>query len=95
VSPPSGWSASLEPEEIALLRAGDMASVTLTVKPPANALAGDYSLRVSAYHPDVGSENLQFRVTVTKQTFWGVIGVAVVAASVAALLFVFWRFGRP
>ncbi len=95
VSAPSGWTASVEPEKVSLLRAGDATTVTLKVKPPANALAGDYSLRVSAYHPDAGSERLQFRVTVTKQTFWGFIGVAVVVVSVLALLVVFWRFGRP
>ena len=95
VSPPSRWDASVEPDKIDLVRPGETASVTLTVKPPANTLAGDYSLRVSAFTRAAGSESLQFRVTVTKQTFWGIIGVGVVAASVMALLVVFWRFGRP
>jgi len=95
VSAPTGWEAKIEPEKIGLVPAGDTATITLTIRPPGNALAGDYSVRVSTSSPEAGRENLQFRVTVTKQTFWGLVGVGVVAASVLALLFVFWRYGRP
>jgi uncharacterized membrane protein len=93
--PPSGWNVEIEPEKVDVLEAESTETVTLTVRPPANTLAGDYSLRVTAYSQEAGSQRLDLRVTVTKQTYWGLIGVLVVAISVIALLLVFWRFGRP
>ncbi len=93
--PPSGWDVEINPEKIAVLEAGATEPVTLTVRPPANTLAGDYSLNVMADSEESGTRRLNLRITVTKQTFWGLIGVLVVAVSVIALLIVFWRFGRP
>lgn len=93
--PPSGWDVKIDPEKISVLEAGETKAVTLTVRPPTNTLAGDYSLNIRAYSEESGTQTLDLRITVTKQTFWGLIGVLVVAISVIALLIVFWRFGRP
>ena len=93
--PPSGWEVKIDPKKIDVLRAGETEAVTLTVRPPANTLAGDYSLNIMADSEESGTQRLNLRVTVTKQTFWGLIGVLVVAISIIALLIVFWRFGRP
>ncbi|MGC8969894.1 MAG: COG1361 S-layer family protein [Conexivisphaera sp.] len=95
VQPSSGWSVSLSPSTIQVLQPGQNSTVTLSVTPPPDAIPGVYALTVSAYSRQASSHSLTFLVTVTKQTYWGVVGVVVIVAAVAALIAVFWRFGRP
>jgi len=94
-SPPPGWEVKVYPEKIDILKVGETKSVTLTLQTPSNTLAGDYSLRVSAWNIDAGRQTLDLRITVTKQTYWGIIGILVVVLSITTLILVFWRFGRP
>lgn len=95
VVPPAGWNVKVIPEEVDILEPGRTATLTLSINPPANSLAGDYRLRVTASNELAGTKTIDLRVTVTKQAYWGVIGVVVVVASVLALLVIFWKFGRP
>jgi len=95
VQPSGDWTVGLSPSTIRVLQPGQNATVTLSVRPPPDAIPGIYSLTVSAYSQQASSQNLQFMVTVTKQTYWGIVGVIVIVAAVAALVAVFWRFGRP
>lgn len=92
---PAGWIVRFIPSNVSVLQPGQSMSVTMMVKPPAGSIAGDYMLTVSAFNSKAGSHSLDFRVTVVKQTYWGIIGVVVVVVAVVALLAVFWRFGRP
>jgi len=95
VQPSSDWTIELNPATIQVLQPGQNATVTMSVTPPPNAIPGVYSLTVSAYSQQASSQSLNFLVTVTKQTYWGVVGIAVIVVAIAALIAVFWRFGRP
>jgi uncharacterized membrane protein len=95
VQPSSDWTIELNPATIQVLQPGQNATVTMSVTPPSNAIPGVYSLTVSAYSQQASSQSLNFLVTVTKQTYWGVVGITVIVVAIAALIAVFWRFGRP
>ena len=95
VQPSSDWVVRLSPSTIQSLQPGENATVTMYVTPPPNAIPGVYSLTVNAYSTQAPSQSLNFLVTVTKQTYWGIVGVIVIVAAIAALIAVFWRFGRP
>ncbi|MGC9076816.1 MAG: NEW3 domain-containing protein [Conexivisphaera sp.] len=95
VQPSGEWTVQLSPSTIQVLQPGQNATVTMTVTPPPDSIPGVYSLTVSAYSTQASSQSLNFLVTVTKQTYWGFVGVVVIVAAIAALIAVFWRFGRP
>ena len=67
----------------------------MTVTPADSTLAGDYELDVAASTDDnAASTTAAFRVTCTSSTAWGIVGVVIIAAIVAALLWVIRKFGR-
>jgi uncharacterized repeat protein (TIGR01451 family) len=92
-SPPSGWTVTFEPEEIAVLAAGETAEFTVAMTPSNQAIAGDYVVSIRA-NGDGVSDNVSFRVTVRTSTLWGVVGLGVIAAAVAVLAFAVTRYGR-
>ncbi|MEM4576720.1 MAG: NEW3 domain-containing protein [Candidatus Nezhaarchaeales archaeon] len=91
---PSGWRTSLSTDRINILPQGSSTLVSLLVTPPSGALAGDYSLVVRAYTMETSTE-ITLRLTVIKPTYWGIVGLVVVVASVLGLVVVFRRYGRP
>jgi len=90
---PSGWRSSIVPDRVAGLPVGGNATAVLYLEPPPGAIAGDYSVSVRAWSMEASHE-ITLRITVTKATYWGVIGVAVIIAAILVLVFVFWRYGR-
>jgi uncharacterized membrane protein len=92
-SPPSGWKVTFEPKELPLLAPNGEEKVAALVTPSEKALAGDYMISVRA-NGDGISESVNYRVTVTTSTMWGMIGLGVIAASLLVLLGAVGRFGR-
>lgn len=90
---PSGWEVSLQPETVNDLEPGESALVTATITPADGALAGDYDLTFTAT-ADNTSDNVSIRTTVSPSPLWGLIGVGLIALTLAGLAFVFRRFGR-
>ncbi|MEM1550515.1 MAG: NEW3 domain-containing protein [Candidatus Bathyarchaeia archaeon] len=90
---PTGWSATIEPSKIPGLPKGEKANAALYIRPPPGAIAGDYSANVRAWGLDASHE-ITLRITVTKTTYWGIIGIVVIVAAVFGLMLVFWRYGR-
>jgi len=93
-SAPYGWKTAVSPEKLNMLPAGENATVSLVISPPSGALAGDYSANVRASTRET-SDEIKLRITVTKPTYWGIIGLVVVVVSVFGLMFVFRKYGRP
>jgi len=90
---PSGWKADVLPDKITGLPAGERATAVLYLEPPPGAIAGDYSIDVRAWSLEASHE-ITLRITVTKATYWGIVGVIVIIGAIFALVFVFWRYGR-
>lgn len=93
-STPYGWKTVASPDKLNILPAGENASVSLIISPPAGAIAGDYSASVRVSTRET-SDEIKLRITVTKPTYWGIIGLVVVVLSVFGLMFVFRKYGRP
>lgn len=90
---PTGWKTAINPNKISSLPVKEKASATLYISPHPGAIAGDYSVSVRAWSLDATQE-ITLRITVTKTTYWGVIGIIVIVIAVFGLMTVFWRYGR-
>lgn len=93
-SPPSGWSVTFTPEEVAEVPSGQQVEVTANIKPTDQAVAGDYMVSVSAQPEGGSSKSVDFRITVLTSTLWGIIGVGLIAVAVVVVGLAVMRFGR-
>lgn len=92
-SHPSGWALTFDPNRIPSLAPGASQQVSVTFKPAAATLPGDYIVSLSMYGGRV-SKTIDIRVTVTAPLGLAIIGIGVVAAVAIALAAIFLRFGR-
>lgn len=90
---PTGWTSTFDPATIASLQPNSSATVTSTIKPTSDALAGDYDVTFTATSGSATS-NIDIRTTVQTSPLWGFIGLALIAAVLIGLAWVFRRFGR-
>ncbi len=90
---PSEWEIAFEPETIPQIAPGESATANAQITPSGNAVAGDYALTMTARADDL-SETLDVRVTVETPPIWGLVGIVLIAATLAGLVWVFRRFGR-
>jgi uncharacterized membrane protein len=92
-TPPSGWKVTFAPEKIDALKPGEKAEVAVNMTPASNAIAGDYMVNIRANGENV-SDSSEFRVTVKTSTMWGIAGLGIIAASLAAFGAAVTRYGR-
>ena len=92
-SAPSGWTVEFSESTVDVLEAGATKEITTYVTPSEDAMSGDYALTLSA-SGDGFSDSVEFRVTVQTETIWGVVGILLIVAAVAALGWVFKKYGR-
>jgi uncharacterized membrane protein len=92
-SKPEGWEVKFEPDTIQQLEPGGQQQVAVSLKPTANAIAGDYSLSVTASNPQA-SKSVDIRTTVETPTVWGWLGAAIIVLVIAGLYGVFRVYGR-
>lgn len=91
-SAPPNWKVEFSDSSVDV-PAGGKTQVTATITPDAKAIAGDYDVTVTASSSD-SSDSQDIRVAVHTSTLWGIVGILVVLAVVAGLLFVFRVYGR-
>jgi uncharacterized membrane protein len=92
-TPPSGWDVEFRPERLDVIPPGEAVTVTARIRPDGDAVAGDYAVTLTASGSGQ-SETLDLRFAVETSGWWGFVGIAIIAAAVAVLLWVFRRFGR-
>lgn len=92
-TPPSNWDVAFAEEAIAEIGAGQSVNTIATVTPADQAVAGDYIITFSADSEEANS-SVDIRTTVNPSALWGFIGIALIALTLAALAWVFRRFGR-
>lgn len=92
-TPPSGWDVEFRPERVDVIPPGETANVTARIRPDSDAVAGDYAVTLSASGSGQ-DQSLDLRFAVETSGWWGFLGIAIIAVSVAVLLWVFRRFGR-
>jgi uncharacterized repeat protein (TIGR01451 family) len=91
--PPSNWKMEFEPKTIDKIDPNGKANVTATITPGDKSVAGDYMTTVTAT-TEGSSANADYRVSVTTSTLWGIIGIAIIAIALLAVLGAVSRFGR-
>lgn len=92
-SAPAGWDVTFEPEAVTNVVAGDFATVNATITPGTDAIAGDYSITFRAT-VDEADASMDVRSTVSPSAFGGLVGIGLIVLTIAALAWVFRRFGR-
>jgi uncharacterized membrane protein len=91
--PPSGWEVTFAEPVLAEIGAGESVVVTAAVTPSDQAIAGDYMITFSA-RSDQANAEVDIRTTVNPSPLWGFVGVGLIALTLAALAWIFRRFGR-
>src|SRR5690606_4667251 len=92
-TPPSGWTVTFEPKEVAEVAPNGTSEVNVKITPSEQAIAGDYMVSLRATN-DTVSESVQFRVTVNTSTLWGAAGLGVIAVAALILGAAVMRYGR-
>jgi uncharacterized membrane protein len=90
---PKGWTVELTPTNISSITAGNYQTVEMNIKPPTEAIAGDYEIIVTGTGLQ-GSDKVEIRVTVKSPAVWGWIGVGIIVLVIAGLAVIFMRFSR-
>jgi uncharacterized membrane protein len=93
-SAPDEWTTSFDPKTVATLAPGASTKIKVTMTPSSRAIAGDYQTTIRASGEDGVSDSANFRITVLTSTWWGAVGVAIIAAALLAVVFAVARFGR-
>ncbi len=93
-TPPSGWEVTFAPDSVAQLEPGaEPTEVVATINASGSAIAGDYQLTVNA-NSDNANETIEVRTTVETSPVWGFVGIALIVAVGAGLVWVFRQYGR-
>jgi len=92
-SEPSEWKVTFDPATIDAVAPQDSATATAHITPSDSAVAGDYSVTLRA-QTEGADESLDIRVTVETPPIWGLLGIALIIATLAGMVWVFRRFGR-
>ncbi|MCA1736337.1 MAG: hypothetical protein LC739_09535 [Actinobacteria bacterium] len=92
-SPPSGWEVTFDLEAVPSIAAGEFATINATITPSTNAIAGDYIIGFRA-NTDETDASMDVRTTVNPSVFGGLVGIGLIILTLAALAWVFRRFGR-
>ena len=96
-TPPTGWTVTFDQDTIAELQPGATQNVIATIKPAAEAIAGDYVVTFKAATADAtagSTKSADVRVTVETSVIWGIVGLAIIVLVIGGLLYVFQRYGR-
>jgi uncharacterized membrane protein len=92
-TPPTNWEVEFDPTAVDVIMPGESREVTARVIPAGNAIAGDYAVTLRAAG-EGHTESIEIRYTVQTSGWWGLVGILVIVAAIAALALVYRRYGR-
>jgi uncharacterized membrane protein len=90
---PTGWTVTYAPDKLDSIDPGTQRQIEATLMPAPKAIAGDYSITLSATSTQA-SVNKDFRVTVDTPTIWGWVGIGIVVVVVGGLVWLFQSYSR-
>jgi uncharacterized membrane protein len=90
---PTGWKVTFDKPTIDSIDPQGTATVTATIVPAGEAVAGDYVVTVTSAN-DQATQNAQIRFTVETSPIWAIVGIGVIVAILAGLFYVFRTYGR-
>jgi uncharacterized repeat protein (TIGR01451 family) len=91
---PRDWTVTYDTgTTIPTIAAGETVTVTASVVPSNDAIAGDYVATFTATGGDV-NDVVEIRVTIETSPLWGFVGIGLIVAVLAGLWWVFRTYGR-
>jgi uncharacterized membrane protein len=94
-SPPTGWEVTFDPESLLTIAPGDTGTITATITPSTEAIAGDYVVSFTADAAEGGAEGTaQIRYTVETSPLWALVGLGIIVLILGGLFWVFRTYGR-
>lgn len=92
---PLGWDVIMEPDEISLIEPSGVREIRCTIKPPKDAIPGDYAVSLyTAVAKLQLSKQIDYRVTVKGSVSWGYVGLGIIFMLIIAIVVIFMRLGR-
>ena len=93
--PPTNWEVTTDPPTIPTIAPGATETITATITPSGEAVAGDYVITFDGAAAEEGAEaSSQVRFTVETSPLWALVGLGLIALIVAGLFYVFRTYGR-
>jgi uncharacterized membrane protein len=95
-TPPSGWTVTFEPADgLASIEPNASGTITATIAPSSQAVAGDYvvTFDASATESTSGADSA-LRFTVETSPIWALVGIGIIVLILGGLLYVFRTYGR-
>lgn len=94
-TPPTNWEVTFDPESILVIEPGRTETITATITPSGEAVAGDYVVSFTANAAEGGAtDSAQIRYTVDTSPLWAIVGLGIIALILAGLFYVFRTYGR-
>ncbi len=94
-TPPSGWEVTVDPESLASIAPQASGTVTATVTPSSEAVAGDYVVSFASSAAEAGATaNASIRFTVETSPIWAFVGIGIIVLILVGLFYVFRTYGR-
>lgn len=90
---PKNWEVVFEPIKIEKLLPGKTEKIYATVTADKKAIPGDYVIKIDTKTPEVNS-SVSFRMSVKTPVLTGWLGIFIIAGVVAAIFYLFKKFGR-
>ena len=90
---PTNWEVTFDPETTASIAANSTAEVKVTITPTGDAIAGDYSVDITA-RSDEAEDTAELRFTVETSIFGAIVGGILILGAIGGLWWVFRRYGR-
>ena len=90
---PTNWKATFEPGTTPSIPAGQSVTVTATITPAADAVAGDYELTFTARGAE-GNDQVDIRFTVNPSILGTLLGIGIFIVAIGGLYWAFRRYGR-
>jgi uncharacterized membrane protein len=91
-TPPTGWTVTFDQETVNVATT-EPVTVTATITPSGEAVAGDYVITFNA-NSDQADASAQVRFTVETSPLWALIGLGIIGAILLGLYYVFRTYGR-
>ncbi len=91
---PTDWTVTFDPSDtVASIAAKQSATVTATIVPSNDAIAGDYVVTFQASNADANG-SVDIRMTIETSPLFGFVGLALIVLVLFGLWWVFQRYGR-
>lgn len=94
-TPPTGWEVTFDPEAVLTIAPDATETITATITPSGEAVAGDYVVTFSGSAAEGGADaTAQIRFTVETSPIWALVGLGIIVLILGGLFYVFRTYGR-